>query len=345
SPLTPHLPTLVPRPSSPARDGQDRFEQRRFLAEPIDPGRPTSPWLVRPEGLTTDWARLVGPSDYQAHLGANSGGANGVYWLHVLGEADGGVLVRNIAARGKRSVATVEQVIEPDLVYPLLRWADVARYRAAPSAHLLLVQDLQTRRGIEEQVLRDRYPKTYAYLERFAPALRDRAAYKRYQRHAAFYSMYNVGRYTVAPVKVVWRRMDRRVNAAVVEVLEDPILGARAAIPQETCVLVAARSSDEAHYLSAVLNSAIVGFLVTSHSVRGGKGFGSPGMLDFIRLRQFEPGAPLHQELAMASRRAHQSAERGEPIFEIQREIDEMAGRLWGLARNELHAIQRELIC
>ena len=31
-----------------------------------------------------------------AHLGANSGGANGVYWVEVLGRQDGGVLVRNI---------------------------------------------------------------------------------------------------------------------------------------------------------------------------------------------------------------------------------------------------------
>jgi hypothetical protein len=325
------------------RDGDAPLCQRRCLAEPIDPNHPTSPWFVRPVGLKTDRARLVGPSDYEAHLGANSGGANGVYWVTVLGEQDGGLLVRNLAAKGKRRVASVEQVIERDLLYPLLRWGDVARYRAQPSAHLLLAQDVHARRGIDEGVMRGQYPKTYAYLERFTPLLSRRAAYKRYQERAAFYSMYNVGPYTVAPVKVVWRRMDRRVNAAVVEALEDPVLGVRAVVPQETCVLVAAESLDEAHYLCAVMNSAVVGFLVTSHSVRGGKGFGSPGMLDFIRLRQFEPDDALHRELAAASRQAHEATRRGEDVVEIQHQIDRSAGRLWGLDPSELEAIRREV--
>ena len=325
-------------------DWDARLRRRRCQAEPIDLGRPTSPWFVRPLGLKTDWARLVGPSDYQAHLGANSGGANGVYWVTLLGEGQGGVLVRNITGRAKRSVDSVEHVIEPELLYPLVRWADVTRYRARPSAHLLLVQDVATRRGIEEAFMRRRYPKTYAYLKRFVPMLTRRAAYKRYQSGTAFYSMYNVGKYTVAPVKVVWRRMDRRINAAVVEELDDPLLGARAVIPQETCVLVAAESCDEAHYLCAVLNSSVVGFLVTSHSVRGGKGFGTPSMLDFVPLRRFEPNDPLHGELAASSRQAHQAARRGEDLAEIQQEIDRLAGRLWGLEKSELDVIRRALV-
>ncbi len=324
-------------------DSDDCFRRRRYEAEPIDPGRPTSPWLLRPEGLNTDWARLVGPSDYQAHLGANSGGANGVYWLTVLGEANGGVVVRNIPGRGKRRVDTVEHVIEPDLLYPLLRWADVARYRAAPKAHLLLAQDLETRRGIDEAVMRRRYPRTYAYLRQFAPMLEKRAAYKRYQHNAAFYSMYNVGRYTVAPIKVVWRRMDRQIRAAVVEEVEDPVLGPRPVIPQETCVLIPAESTDEAHYLCAVLNSSVVGFLVTSHSVRGGKGFGSPSMLDFLRLRRFQPDNSLHRDLSAASRETHHVATHGESFSRIQHRIDRLAARLWGLSDSELDVINREL--
>ena len=58
-------------------------------------------------------------------------------------------------------------------------------------------------------------------------------------RAAALYSMYNVGPYTLAPLKVVWRRMDRRINAAVVEAIDDPLLGRRPVVPQETCVLTA----------------------------------------------------------------------------------------------------------
>ncbi len=66
-----------------------------------------------------------GGAEYVAHLGANSGGANGVYWVEILGAAACGVRVRNIAARGKHRIEAAEHLIEPDLLYPLLRWSDV----------------------------------------------------------------------------------------------------------------------------------------------------------------------------------------------------------------------------
>ena len=284
-----------------------------------------------------------GKSDYTAHLGANSGGANGVYWVEVLNAAEGGVLIRNIAARGKHAVDTVEQVIEPDLLYPLVRWSDVRRYSAVPRGHILLAQDPATRAGIGEDVMRQRYPRTLAYLEQFRGLLTARAAYRRYQQGGPFYSMYNVGPYTVAPVKVVWRRMDRRINAAVVEEIDDPVLGRRPVVPQETCVLVACDSADEAHYVCAVLNSAVVNDLVSAHSVRGGKGFGTPGMLEYVPLRRYQTNDPRHAALAALSRKAHgalllrsQSDCRDETLrastgtlAEIQRQIDQVAADLW----------------
>jgi len=272
---------------------------------------------LRPEGLRVGLSQLAGPSDYQAHLGANSGGANGVFWLKVLGAQEGGVLVENLPGRGKRHVAAVRQVIEPDLLYPLVRWSDVTAYRARPSAHLLLTQDIATRRGIDEAAMQARYPRTYEYLQQFRDLLCCRAAYRRYQAGAAWYSMYNVGRYTVAPVKVVWRRMDRQVRAAVAELSDDPLLGPRPVIPQETCVLVAADTPAEAHYVCAVVNSAVARFLAASHGVRGGKGFGTPGILEVLRIRRYRPGDPLHEELAASSVAAHAAARSGLPLASI----------------------------
>ena len=105
---------------------------------------------------------------------------------------------------------------------------------------------------------------------------------------------------------------------------DDPLLGRRPVIPQETCVLVACDSADEAHYLCAVLNSAVVNELVQAHSVRGGKGFGTPGMLEFVPLRRFQADERLHRELAQLSRQAHAASE--EARVAIQQRIDGLAG-------------------
>jgi hypothetical protein len=277
-----------------------------------------------------------------AHLGANSGGANAVFWVEVLQRCGPAVRIRNLAAQGKRPVEAVETIIEPDLLYPLLRWGDVARYRAVPSAHLLLVQDPQTRRGIDHATLADRYPLTLAYLQRFQPLLASRAAYRRYQDGGPFYAMYDVGPYTLSAAKVVWRRMDRRTSAAVVETRDDPLLGPRPVVPQETCVLVACDSAVEAYYLCGLMNSAVVSFLVTAHSVRGGKGFGSPAMLDVLRLPRFDPQDPCHQELADCCHRAHQAFGDESSLAALQKRIDALAADLWGLTPADAEIIQRE---
>ncbi len=323
------------------------FNRQSYRAQPIDPHRDSSPWIVLPEGITADITRLIGPSDYRAHLGANSGGANGVYWVSLEAKTDDGVLVRNLSDKGKRDTVAVRQEIEPELVYPLVRWADVARYRAQPAAHILLAQDVNTRQGIDQETMVRQYPKTYAYLKQFRQMLTDRAAYKRYQNRAAFYSMYNVGTYTVAPLKVVWRRMDRRINAAVLGQVDDPHLGTRPVVPQETCALVAVDSAPEAHYLCAVLNSSIVNFLVASHSVCGGKGFGTPSMLDFLNLRRYDPTNPQHAELSECSRQAHRMAAQcfhlhREDISGIQTHINRLAAQLWGLGPSEIEVIDRQ---
>lgn len=269
------------------------------LARPIDSARPRSPWLVLPEA-EAETPIVIGPSDYEAHLGVNTGGANGVYWLTLLGPGadERTVIVENQPGRGKQVVKPFRGEIEKELLYPLVRWSDVQRWSAVPSTHILLVQDTELRVGLEEETLRRDFPRTYAYLKRYHEMLTARAAYRRYQSRAPFYSMYNVGPYSIAPYRVVWRRMDRRINAAVVEPIDDPILGRRPVLVQETCVQIATDTLEEAHYLCALLNSDPIGAIVSAHSVDGGKSFGSPGMLEYLGLRRYDPSDKTHQELA-----------------------------------------------
>jgi hypothetical protein len=305
------------------------YEKIACTASPIDPRRPTSPWLIQPAGQHGGGHRLVAvsPADYRGYLGANSGGANGVYWVEILEAAEGGVRIRNVVEKSKKPIEQVEQIIEPDLLYPLVRWSDLARYSPLPRYHLLLVQDCQRRAGIEESLLQNRFPLTYAYLRQFETLLTSRAAYRRYQHGQPFYSMYNVGPYTTADFKVVWRRMDKRMNAAVVEPADHPFVGRRAVVPQETCVLIACNSSAESHYLCALLNSEAAGRLLDSHSVRRGKGFGTPSILDYLPLRKHDPDNPLHQELSACSREAHRTRRenKNQAIEDLQAKIDWLA--------------------
>ncbi len=319
----------------------------RFFAEPVDSNDPTSPWLTaRPRALRAVH-KLLGRSDYEAHAGAYTGGTNAVYWVEpVMKRPDGLVVVRNLTEGAKVRVDEITEPIEPDLLYPLLRGRDVRRWRAEPSALILMVQNPVKRRGIDEQELQGRYPRTYGYLKRFEHALRKRAAFKRYFTRperggkvvetGPFYSMFDVGEYTFAPWKVVWREVACTLNAAVAPPFDD-----KPTVADHTLILVDCTTRKEAHYLCAVLNSSPARLVVQAYIVL----HPDPHILQHIRIPRYDPSDPVHQRLAELSQGAHEAARAQDEkrLRQIEAEIDRQAAQLWGLTDSELHEIQQSL--
>lgn len=316
--------------------------RRHFVAEPVDEADLTSPWITGKARALKAVRRVIGQSDYKAREGANTGGANAVYWLEVITRRpDGMVVVSNITKGAKRKVEQVMAALEPDLLYPLLRGRDVARWRAEPSAYILVVQDPVRRRGIAEDELKMRLPKTYRYLKQFEDILRTRSGYRRYFRETdPFYSMFNVGEYTFAPYKVVWARIGSSMTAAVVGTSDG-----KSIIPQETITLVAFDTPTETHYVCAMVNSTPFNFAAQSYSQKGGKSFGTPSILENIRVPCYEPDDATHRALAALSQRTHEAAAQGneDAVRAIEAEIDALAAKVWGLSEAELREIQESL--
>ena len=234
---------------------------------------------------------------YAARLGANAAGASGVFWLESDDPLDKPLVnVRNLHDSGKRKVERVEAALETALLFPLVRWRDVDEYRVKPVSTLMLIpQDPKTRKGFSEETMAALYPNALAYLRRFELTLRARAAYRRYQNRAPFWSLYNVSVETFALHKVVWRRMDSTMRAAVAAF--DPATN-KPLVPQETLSTVAVNSLQEADYLCAVLNSGPVRALVGASCLAGSKSFGAPSALDAAPIPVFDPNDPVCQELA-----------------------------------------------
>ncbi len=293
-----------------------------------------SAWLTGHPAALDAVRRLSGESDYEAHAGVYTGGANAVYWLEVL-ERDGALVrVRNITAGAKRSVPQVEAWVEEAFVFPLLRGNEVHRWRAEPGVHILMVQDPERRRGYDLDWLRQHAPRTLAYLAQFEEPLRQRAAYRRYYktRHP-FYSMFDVGTYSFAPVKVVWKGFGtRRMQAAVLtQQVGKPIMTNQAMHP-----FIGLQDTDEAHYLAACLNSAPFEYAVLSQGQVGGKSFAQPGLLKLLRLPRYQAANPLHQKLARLSREAHSTTPDDAAIAEA-------TGQLWSLTQAQQHEIRASL--
>ena len=125
------------------------MERKQFAAEPVDGKDLTSPWLTgRPKAIKAA-KKILGQSEYEAHAGCYTGGANGVYWMDIMDKRpDGLVVISNIIEGAKRKVESIQMAIEPDLLYPLLRGRDVKRWQSEPSAYILMVQDPVKRRRL-----------------------------------------------------------------------------------------------------------------------------------------------------------------------------------------------------
>ncbi len=302
-------------------------------AEPSDPSDPTSCWLTGNLSQLKALKKVMGRSDYEAHLGVNTGGANAVYWFEILKEeAFGCVVARNLVGAAKRKVKSQVVRLEKARLFPLLRGKDVSLWRAIPGAWLLLTQDPRTRRGIDESEMK-KTPKTLEWLQQHQRMLQERAAYKRFFKtaEAPFWSMFDVGHYTLKPWKVVWPRIASQLEAAVVASMEGkPVLA------QETFSCIGVECETEAFYVAGTINSTPFRLAVKAFSQPGSKSFGTPGILERARIPRFDPSSVLHYRISAEARKLCKGWQGPVGVAPL----DALCRQLWGLTEQELKGLQ-----
>lgn len=312
---------------------------RQLSAEPIDAQDPTSAWLTAKPPVLKALRKLLGKSAYQAYAGAYSGGANAVYWLHLVRENDDGtVRVRNITKRAKREIETKTADIEPDRLYPLLRGLEVKKWSVHPDqrARFLIVQDPQRRRGLAEAEL-GKTPRTLAYLKQHEALLRTRAAYKRYFKDSdPFYSMFNIADHTFAPHKVVWAEQGDFGCAVVSSLGDHPV------VPDHKIMLIPFEDEEEAHYVCAMANSSPFAAAVGAYAINIQQ---DPHILDNLRIPKFDARSAVCRKLSELSREAHAIASGAcfGTLYEIEDAVDDSARDIWGLTQAELSAVKGSL--
>lgn len=322
---------------------EERTRRVLFSAEPVNSEERTSPWLTVNPAAIGGLRKIIGTSPYKAYSGACTW-LNAIYWLEVTEwRSDGKLVVKNRWDIGRAKARQTEGIIEPDLLYPLLRGRDVTKWRASPSENILLTQDPETRTGIDETLLKTRLSDTHAFLWKFRDELLARSGYRKFfsQSGAPFYSIYNVGTYTMEPYKVGWARENATLSCGVFS--DAPFgISSKLIIPDQTVQFISFTNELEAHFVCALLNSSPSVLLplgyttdITTH------------IITVIAVPRFETGNPLHQTLSSLSQQAHQLAAVGEStkkeLFQVEEQIDRKAAELWGLTEEELKDVQTSL--
>ena len=142
--------------------------------------------------------------------------------------------------------------LEPDLVYPYIKSRHVVKYGLF--GHELRLVPVEKANEDNEDVLMDRYPRTYRYLSERRERLADRSS--SWLRQGTFYNVFGLGDYTWADYKVVWCRLGFKPHFAVVSTVDDEDLGEKTVVPGDHYMFIATNDRREAHFLCALQNSA-----------------------------------------------------------------------------------------
>jgi methylase of polypeptide subunit release factors len=309
--------------------------QSCWNAQPVS-ADPSSAWIAAPPKVLAAITRILGASDYRAREGANTGGANAVFWIEAGTASRRQTAIRNVTEGARKRVPASRATVEVELVYPLLRGQNVSRWRAVPEYSILVTHAPGMKlRAIPEPEMKSGFPGAYSYLKRFTTFLRQRPAFKRYFTQAApFYSLFNIGEYTFAPWKVVWREQSLPFTAAVVGTVAGKIV-----VPDHKLMLVAMESEDEAHYLCGALNSLPVSVAVAAYAIETQI---ATHVLKHIQVPRFNRKDRVHRHLISASRKSHAAAGSEDPsqLHRAEILVDRWAARLWQLDEDDLREMR-----
>jgi type II restriction/modification system DNA methylase subunit YeeA len=352
-------------------------ETRRYydlVMVPLVPRRPESPWMqLTPKAVEAVRKLLTGPQSYEAHEGVNVA-LNQVYYVRIKGKTpDGRLVITNPPEPGqKKSVKQVEAVVEPDLVYPLVRGRDVKKWSINFRDQFIIIPHHTNGNPIEHAELKIKYPGVYNYLLEFSSELKRRsikpfislrkmiesgnedAQNKAFELLSdRFYIVDNIGSYTFAPYKVVWKRIAGAITGKAISfacAVITPING-KPVIVDDSTILVNTDDINEAYYLAGILNSLPSRAIIASYSYELRQ---ETHIVDFIKIPKFDPLNKTHIKIAELSRRAHELSNlkhSGSSVTErynienelekVEREIDLAVAELFGLSEEGLREFEK----
>ncbi|MEM4959854.1 MAG: N-6 DNA methylase, partial [Nanopusillaceae archaeon] len=302
---------------------------------PIVEKDPSSPWMQVTEKVLPHIRKLIGKSPYEAHAGVYTA-LDQVYYVKIKGKLpDGKLVITNPPEPGqKKKVKQVEAVVEPDLVYPLIRGRDVKRwYVDCKGRYVILPHRADNGKPIEHIEMKLKYPLTWTYFLEFYDDLISRSGgflksklepYRKMPLEKAekitvpFYYVMNKVEAALSPYKVVWKAIAGAITGKAIS-FECAVVGPmpiklpngetisehKSVVPDHSIVLLSFDNLDEAYYVCGVLNSSTARTIIASYTYELGQ---YVHILEYINIPKYNPDNLIHKQISQLSRKAHEIA-------------------------------------
>lgn len=190
---------------------------------------------------------IEGICEYKARAGVCTW-LNSAFWVKILEENEHARIV-NLGNSGKKKLKEIEAVIEKELVFKLLRARNLKDFEPVIENHIVVPQskdDLS--KPITEYEMEKFYPLAYNFFLNFKKELLERSGYKKFLANQPFYGLYNIGPYTLAPIKLGWQFVSNSFKVFLIDRAEE-------IVPDLNVMFIPLNEMDEAYYLHALLNS------------------------------------------------------------------------------------------
>lgn len=317
-----------------------KVDRRDEFAQPVDKNDPRSPWITGTLPVLDVLSVLHGNSaaTYSSRKGVYCP-TNTIYWLDSWQRGPGDkLIVTNLADSGKKAVRKVTVAVEPTFVHKLVRGKDIQRWTWRSELKIILPQDPdQPSKALPERTLKVEYPKTFGYFKEFEKQIRNCALLAQFfdPKDDPFYSSYNVGSYTYAPFKVVWKEICPEIEAAVIAEDGETI------IPDHKLVLVAFNAEEPAYFLSGILNSAPIGLFVRSYAIQTSI---SGHIFDYVRVPEYSAKDVSHRKVVQLAKKCHlASREARQDLSAIEEALDGTVAEILHISSEKLTFIRDEL--
>lgn len=252
----------------------------------------------------------------------------GLFRVEVLGQGEHGVRIKNVTRHNKQPVPELTAEVEPELLYPIVTGRSLLpRWGAAPDCCYLLPHTPETgQRPVPEDILARDFPRTLAWFQPFRERLEQRSLHQRWGRGLPWYAVYNIGPYSFAPYRVVWKASGGEFGATVIGTFDHPLLGTRPLLASKSVILLPFEHAVPAHFVCGLLNSR----LARERIAAGVRGWVHREALNLLPpMPVCDVGNPLNLRIAKLSMQSHRATATGEPCDEIEGALDAAVARLW----------------
>ena len=304
----------------------DIVEFETLQAQPVDPSDTQSAWLTLKD---MHFANNVLNSErtryYKGRKGIEPAGAKGVYILKTPKKTKKGYLkIENDMSRQRRQDIIAKGVhvgeIEETYVYPMLGGRNIARWKIKSNEFMLVPHTIEYKYGIPEEILAETAPETFQWLnfyhdELLATRIQNGKFYN--PETQPFYRLDNVGTYTYAPYKVLWKEQTGSMAAVVVGKYFESIPNANKDLFSENKEIVVdskvlmldVYEENEAYYVCGIINAPNVIKVIDGYAISTNRGV---DVLKYLAIPKFDSKNEIHMNISMISKQIHETMKKND---------------------------------